>query len=152
MITGSAKPLVPAFSLQAGKGLWSLLAILIANNYIELLDLVILAAGLTWLLKRPGFGSVIYLTIYQAINFCYILYRYSHTSATSAWASHLIIAGTSIYLLFDGYRKIKQNYPVQNDKTSIEKIKRVLINPKYIVGGIIILILLKAIASAIAPF
>jgi len=144
IVTGRAKHMVPAFSLLAGKGMWSFLAVMFTGNYMGLFDLVILAAGLIWLLKRPGLGPVIYLATLQVLNFCYILF-----SSGSALGTHLIIAGISIYLLFDGHHKLKTNYSVQNDKTSMEKIKRMLIQPKNIVGVIFILILIKIIGEMI---
>ena len=52
------KPAVPAFAVQAGQLLWFVVGAVVTGQYqAVLLDMIILAVGLPWLLARPGWDQ-----------------------------------------------------------------------------------------------
>jgi tetratricopeptide (TPR) repeat protein len=65
----ASKPMIPAFSVQVAQAFWVVLAyVMIGQPNGTWMVLVILAAGLTWLMMCPGLGPVTLLTILQAVG------------------------------------------------------------------------------------
>lgn len=145
-VRSRAKHFVPAFSFIAGAALWLLIGSLLTVSIFGLVNFLLLATGLVWLLKRPSLGPVIYLIIIHLFHFLLIVI--SSEFLGSAVATHVMLKGISMYLLYDGYRKIKNNQTVLN-KTTIQKLKEVIFKPKNIISTILIIIFIKAIAETI---
>ncbi len=107
-----AKSMVPAFAVQAGHGLWMLLGVIVVGVFNPtLLDVVILAAGLTWLLARPGLGPVVLLGAYQCISFVINLQAFLAADVGSdihrALLVHLIFRALGVALMVMGLQKLR---------------------------------------------
>jgi hypothetical protein len=61
---------VPAIAVQTGHLLWLSLGLLYVGDFgLDLLDVVVLVIGLTWLVLKPGLGPVLLLTAFQVLAF-----------------------------------------------------------------------------------
>ncbi len=60
--------IVPAFAVQAGHLIWFWAGVLLAGgmNSAILLDVLVLTAGLIWLVAAPGYGPIAALAAFQA--------------------------------------------------------------------------------------
>lgn len=59
---------LPAIAIQTGHLIWFSLGLVVLGQFGgDLLDVVILLAGLIWLIAKPGLGPVILLTVFQAL-------------------------------------------------------------------------------------
>jgi hypothetical protein len=71
LLKDERKEILPAFAVNAGHFLWLSLGLFMlgAQAFATLgLDLILYAIGLAWLLKKPSFGPLILLGIYQAVS------------------------------------------------------------------------------------
>jgi hypothetical protein len=107
------KPMVPAIAVQGGQGLWMLLGFIMLHLVdLNALDLVILPAGLTWLLVRPGIGPVIFLTAYQSMAFVLNLLKFLTASVGStthkALLVHLVFRVAAVLLMVVGLKQIRR--------------------------------------------
>ncbi|GLQ88404.1 hypothetical protein [Dyella flagellata] len=78
---GKAKQLVlPAFCVQAGHLVWFLVGMAMSRPLpgSNLVDIVLLSFGLTWLWMRPGKIALCLLTVYQLLSLPYNLLQFSH--------------------------------------------------------------------------
>jgi hypothetical protein len=83
------KEILPTFAVNAGHFLWIILGafMLGASAFAGLgLDLAVYAIGLIWLFKKPSFGPLILLGIYQSISL--VVNGYSIAAAPIGSASH----------------------------------------------------------------
>jgi len=72
-----AKPMIPAFAVQSAHALYLLAGLVISERLglllspfqsLAVVDVLILAIGLLWLILRPGFPPVALLSVYQVIG------------------------------------------------------------------------------------
>jgi hypothetical protein len=108
-----AKPMVPAIAIQGGQGLWMLFGFVMLHLVnLNALDLVILAAGLTWLLVRPGVGPVIFLTAYQSIAFVVNLLTFLTATVGStthkALLVHLVFRVAAVLSMVVGLQQVRR--------------------------------------------
>jgi hypothetical protein len=71
LLKDDRKEILPTFAVNAGHFLWLSLGLFLlgAQAFANLgLDLILYTIGLAWLLKKPSFGSLILLGIYQAVS------------------------------------------------------------------------------------
>ncbi|MCZ7396969.1 MAG: hypothetical protein O8C59_00425 [Candidatus Methanoperedens sp.] len=114
IVKSTSKPMLPSFAMQASQGLLGLGLIFSGQLDIadSLLDLVILVAGLTWLMTRPGNGPVVLLTILHLINSLIFLDLFISTEAVSSHRGYLlnvIWRVVAVYLMFQGLQTFKGN-------------------------------------------
>jgi hypothetical protein len=106
----AARPMVPGFAVQAGQWLWFLVGAVATGQYQSvLLDLIILAIGLVWLLARPGLGPVLLLGIYQVISVVINAATFASAAVGSvehkALLIHLIFRVAAVVLMVAGLRR-----------------------------------------------
>jgi hypothetical protein len=59
---------LPAAAVQAGQGLWMILGLFVVDAIgRNLIDVLLVLVGVTWLLAKPGLLPLILLTAYQAV-------------------------------------------------------------------------------------
>lgn len=67
MLPESRRPVLPAAAVQAGHLLWLVFGQVVGRGLDRgVIDLVILALGVAWLVARPGLAPILVLTLYQA--------------------------------------------------------------------------------------
>ena len=60
---------LPAIAVQTGSLLWFLFGLLYLGAFNSgLIDIGVLVLGLTWLVLKPGFGPILFLTLYQVVG------------------------------------------------------------------------------------
>jgi hypothetical protein len=68
LLSSSKQLYLPAIAVQTGHLLWLLVGLIYLRAYgLDLLDVVILCVGVTWLLLRPGLAPVLLLTVFQVL-------------------------------------------------------------------------------------
>jgi hypothetical protein len=110
VVRPATKPMVPGFAVQVGQLLWFIIGAVATGQYRSvLLDLIILAIGLVWLLARPGLGPVLLLGIYQGISFVINAAVFASTPIGSvehkALLVHLIFRAAAVVLMIAGLRR-----------------------------------------------
>jgi hypothetical protein len=113
LVKEDVKPMVPAIAVQLGHGLWMLFGFIMLRVLNQnALDLVILAAGLTWLLVRPGLGPVILLSTYQCIAFVVNLLSFLAAGVGStthkALLVHLVFRLAAVLLMVVGLQQMRR--------------------------------------------
>jgi hypothetical protein len=108
----AAQPMVPAFAVQAGHLLWLAVGLAIVGGLrADLLDVLLLAGGLTWLLIAPGLGPVLLLAIYQSIALIINgwLFALAEVGSTQhrALAVHILLRILALVFLFTGLGKVR---------------------------------------------
>ena len=68
LLDAKRQPFVPAIAIQSTHILGFLLVALMIKQLSVFSDVIILSAGLAWLLIRPGLGPVVVLTIVQVLG------------------------------------------------------------------------------------
>ena len=109
----SRKPIIPAFAIQAGHFAWMLFGALLLHRFdLGLLDLAILAAGLTWLLVRPGLPPILFLGAYQFLALIINAYSFFHatfgTSAHKALLVHLCLRIAALTTMILGLLQLRR--------------------------------------------
>lgn len=96
------EPVLPAFALQVGYGLWMLLAAAIAGAPAAAVDGLIMLGGAGWLIARPGLAPIALLAAYHSFgafaNF-YSIFK-SPEMPFKALLAALILRGASFWLLW----------------------------------------------------
>jgi hypothetical protein len=108
------RPMIPAFAVQAGHGLWMLFGLVYLQRLdVTIIDLLILAGGLGWLWLRPGWPSVVFLTVFQLVALGVNLYFFEAVPEGSleerALAVHILLRIVAVALLIRGIRLLRQN-------------------------------------------
>lgn len=108
------RPMVPAFAVQAGHGLWMTFGLIYLRRFdLSAIDLFILAAGLVWLWLRPGWPSVIFLTVFQLVGLGFNLYLFQAVPEGGfeerALAIHILLRVLAVTLLIRGIRLLRKN-------------------------------------------
>jgi hypothetical protein len=67
-LTKVPKCLIPALAIQFGHLCWILLSVILTKNTIAIIDIVLMLAGLFWLIVKPALGAVLFLTAYQVFS------------------------------------------------------------------------------------
>lgn len=68
LLSSSKQLFLPAVAVQTGHLLWLSVGLIYLRAYgLDLLDVIILFVGLTWLLLRPGLAPVLLLTVFQVL-------------------------------------------------------------------------------------
>jgi len=120
-------PLLLAFAIQGGQ--WLCLVIgLLASPQGVLFDFLILSAGLTWLIARPGWGSVIFLSVYQTlaliINASKFFQFQIGTEGHKGLSLYLVLHLAALGLMFWGLRTfLKAKNTPAGDKSAAPKTK-----------------------------
>jgi len=114
-----ARPMVPAFAVQAAHTLYQILVVplliaLVHGDAItivgQLLEAWIFIGLLIWLITRPGLPSVVALTVLQALE-SLVLFSWSlsvlETAAVWGLLVNVLIRVVGIALMWVGWRKIQ---------------------------------------------
>jgi hypothetical protein len=105
--------MLPAIAVQGGQGLWMLFGFIMLHVMNQnALDVVILAAGLSWLLVRPGVAPVILLVTYQilafAVNLTNFLAASVGSTAHKALLVHLVFRVAAVLLMVNGLQQMRR--------------------------------------------
>jgi hypothetical protein len=94
-------PMAPAFAAQMGYVAWAFFAALVLSQWkMVWMDMLVLGIGLIWLILRPGFGAVIYLSIYESLGLALNLATYFMVAPRQpAQAALLVHISLRIYAL-----------------------------------------------------
>ena len=108
------RPMIPAFAIQGGHGLWMLFGVVYMQRFdLNILDLLILFGGLGWLWLRPGWPPVVFLTVFQLVALGVNLYLFEAvldgSFEQSALAVHILLRIVAIALLICGIRLLRKN-------------------------------------------
>lgn len=102
-LLGENKRLViPAFAVQCGHALWMTLPFLILGKINEnIADVALLAAGLAWLIAKPGRAPLLLLGVYQLLAILHNGYMFYGaevgSTAHKALLVHLIWRGLALF-------------------------------------------------------
>jgi hypothetical protein len=107
------KPMVPAIAVQGGQGLWMLFGFVVLHVLNQnMIDIAILALGLSWLLLRPGVAPVILLVAYQilasAVNLTGFLAASVGSTAHKALLVHLVFRVAAVVLMVNGLQQMRR--------------------------------------------
>jgi|GEM_PF-3801355 len=107
------RPYIPAVSVQSGHYLWMIVVYLIAGQLIaRIFDLAIMVLGLRWLIRSPGKGPVILLSVYNIfllISFYPALMtglQADNILSVKAICLHLLLSLLSIAFMAYGYFRV----------------------------------------------
>lgn len=109
VLPASRRPMLPAAAVQTGHALWLAVG-LVGSGVLDVnaLDVVILVAGVAWLLWRPGLAPIVLLTGYQclglAINGALFLRADLGTVLHRALLIHLVWRVMALVLMWLGWR------------------------------------------------
>ncbi len=104
----SLRPVLPAAAVQAGHLLWLTFGQVVGRGLDRgVIDLVILAIGVAWLVARPGLAPILVLTLYQAwalaTNGAAFIRAEPGTLAHRALLIHLIWRVLALALMWRAY-------------------------------------------------
>ncbi len=104
LLPESRRLLAPAFSAQAGHGMWLAMGLMVLGSLnANALDPVLLIIGLAWLVAKPGNGPLYFLAALQSLslvlNALTFMAEDAGTPAHKALLVHLIFRITSLGLL-----------------------------------------------------
>ena len=99
----SRKAFLVAASLTGGHVAWMILGTVLTQRWVVAGDIVVLGAGLIWLLWRPGLGATIFLGICHALEAVYAGYLLSVTATNvpefKAHVVHFVLYGCALWRL-----------------------------------------------------
>ena len=110
-------------SIQAGHGLWLTIGLVwLRRLNLNDIDLLVIAAGLTWLSIRPGLLPVIWLVAYQSFGLAVNLYSLSEATLGSlpsrALPMHILLRVLALGAMvteYHAYRRKLHLAPIAND-------------------------------------
>jgi hypothetical protein len=110
----SFQPMALAFAVQAGQVLWMIAGLIYLQRVdVSAVDVLIILAGLGWLLFRPGLPPVIFLTLFQLVALGINLYSFDAVPEDSpeekALAAHILLRILSIVLMIGGLRLLRKS-------------------------------------------
>ncbi len=109
------KPFTAALAVIFGHLAWMLVGgFFIPAGLAQVIpDLVIIIAGLLWLVLRPGLGPVILLGIYEGISLVVNvvgIFQFDYgTAGHKALTAHIALRLFALASLFTGYRQFRKN-------------------------------------------
>lgn len=114
---------LPALSVQSGHLLWLIFGLIYVGKFDEnILDVVVLAAGLTWLVLKPGLGPVLLLGIFQAfaliVNVVLFLDAEVGTVMHQALLVHIIWRVLALFFMGQAYLKFRRSGEVAREPTT----------------------------------
>jgi hypothetical protein len=114
LVPAATKPIVPAFAIQVGQGIWLALGAAALRRLDSIsLDLGLLTTGLVWLILRPGLGPVLLLLLYQSVGF--IVGWHALTTAEFGGMEHktrvvqLVLQASAMILMVAGLKRVRQS-------------------------------------------
>jgi hypothetical protein len=117
------KPFTAALAVIFGHLAWMLIGVLFIPAGLPQVipDMVIIVAGLLWLVLRPGLGPVILLGIYEGISLVVNvvgIFQFEYgTAGHKALTAHIALRLFALASLITGYRQFRKN---QAEPTQME--------------------------------
>ena len=107
------KLVLPTFSIQCGHGLWMSLGFaLLGTINLNIMDIVLLAGGLLWLLAKPSRGPLFLLGAYQLLAGTYNGYLFYEaavgSSAHKALLVHIIWRVLALFFTAQLFMKLRK--------------------------------------------
>lgn len=104
---------LPSIAVQFGQFIWLLIGIVISGQFnTNLIDAVIVAVGLVWLLAKPGFLPIVFLSLFQifalAINVLAITEVSIGSTSHKGLVVHIIFRIMAVILMWQAYLRIKK--------------------------------------------
>lgn len=120
IVTGNARHFLAAISVQVGHVVWFAIGILAAGaaGLAQVgFDILIMAAGLAWLIIRPGRWPVIFLSFWQALSLLFNVQAFAEATVASAahraLVVHIALRVSSIYFMVTGLKALRQPTEVE---------------------------------------
>jgi hypothetical protein len=115
-------PFLPALAVQAGHLIWLTFGLLYMRSLgLNMIDIIVLVAGLTWLVLRPGLGPVILLTVFQVLSLAVNGYSFAEATVGSnphkALLVHIIWRVMGVFFMWQAYRQTRKADPVKTVAT-----------------------------------
>jgi hypothetical protein len=112
---GSRRAVMPAAAVQAGHLLWLLFGQVVGRGLDRgVVDLVVLALGVGWLIARPGLAPILLLTAYQlwalATNGALFIAARPGTLAHRALLVHVVWRLLALALLWRGHARLRREW------------------------------------------
>ena len=107
-----------AIAVQTGHLIWLTLGLLILGALdANLVDVVVLVVGLTWLFLKPGLGPIVLLTLFQlfalAVNSFAFADAVIGTNPHKALLVHIIWRILGLYFMWHAYIQFRKVAPVE---------------------------------------
>jgi hypothetical protein len=108
ILNSTRLPYLPALAIQTGHLVWLSfgLAVIGVLN-LNIIDVVVLVIGITWLTIRPGLGPIIFLTVFQVLAFGINVAAFVETAVGSnghkALVVHLIWRVLAVFFMWRAY-------------------------------------------------
>ena len=120
LLKGERLLFLPALSLQGGHLLWMAFGLFYAGQFNDLiLDIVVLIAGLIWLVSKPSLGPVLLLGIFQAlaliINASVFLSAELGSTEHKALLVHIIWRLLALFYMGQGYLQLRRKRNAENE-------------------------------------
>lgn len=116
VVTDNARHFLPAVSVQTGHVVWFLVGLLaLGSGGLQEVwfDILLMVAGLVWLVLKPGLGPVVLLTAWQllalAFNLQVFLEATVGTAAHKALLVHVVLRMSSIGLMVTGLIALRRS-------------------------------------------
>jgi hypothetical protein len=115
-------PFLPAIAVQAGHLIWLTFGLLYMRSLgLNMIDIVVLVAGLTWLVLRPGLGPVILLTVFQVLALAVNGYTFAEATVGSgqhkALLVHIIWRVMAVFFMWQAYLQTRKTAPAKTVAT-----------------------------------
>jgi hypothetical protein len=109
LVRPEARPMVPAFAVQAGHLVWLSIGLVVLRQLdLNVADVVILLGGITWLLAAPGLGPVLLLGGYQLLALGVNVWVLTSGESPGALAVHILLRMLAIAFMVDGLRRLQR--------------------------------------------
>ena len=120
LLSSSKQLYLPAIAVQTGHLLWLSVGLIYLGAFgLDLLDVIILIVGLTWLLLRPGLAPVLLLTVFQvlalAINGVSFAEATIGTNPHKALFVHMVWRLMALFFMWHAYVQSRKAVRVETE-------------------------------------